>query len=478
MTDTRKCKVLVVGAGPGGYVAAIRSAQLGLDTVIVEGDKAGGTCLIRGCIPSKAIIHAAERFESLRQHANEGGHMGLSLAAEPQIDMAALVDWKDAIVERLNKGVEALLKGAGAELVKGWATFTGPKKCTVETTEGPLYIEAENVIIATGSSHIDLPFMPCDEEFVLSSTGALDLQKLPKSAAIVGGGYIGLELGCALAKLGADVTVVEGMDSILGIMDKEIRRPLEIWLKKHKVTVHTNALARGTEIKGKGASRKAHLTFEKDGEEQTIKVDKVLVTVGRSPNTKGWGLENMGVRMDTGGRFIRIDRQSRTNVPGVYAIGDVAGEPMLAHKASAQGEMVAEILAGHNRSFDKVAIPAIVFTEPEIVSVGLSPDEAKDRGEEVITGKFPLAANGRALTLEAEKTAGFIRVTARESDHVILGIQAVGSHVAELHGEFVLALEMGALLEDIADTVHAHPTMTEAFHEGVLKTLGHAIHSV
>ena len=478
MTDTRKCKVLVVGAGPGGYVAAIRSAQLGLDTVIVEGDKAGGTCLIRGCIPSKAIIHAAERFESLRQHANEGGHMGLSLAAEPQIDMAALVDWKDAIVERLNKGVEALLKGAGAELVNGWATFTGPKKCTVETTEGPLDIEAENVIIATGSSHIDLPFMPCDEEFVLSSTGALDLQKLPKSAAIVGGGYIGLELGCALAKLGTDVTVVEGMDSILGIMDKEIRRPLEIWLKKHKVTVHTNALARGTEIKGKGASRKAHLTFEKDGEEQTIKVDKVLVTVCRSPNTKGWGLENMGVRMDTGGRFIRIDRQSRTNVPGVYAIGDVAGEPMLAHKASAQGEMVAEILAGHNRSFDKVAIPAIVFTEPEIVSVGLSPDEAKDRGEEIITGKFPLAANGRALTLEAEKTAGFIRVTARESDHVILGIQAVGSHVAELHGEFVLALEMGALLEDIADTVHAHPTMTEAFHEGVLKTLGHAIHSV
>ena len=478
MTDTRKCKVLVVGAGPGGYVAAIRSAQLGLDTVIVEGDKAGGTCLIRGCIPSKAIIHAAERFESLRQHANEGGHMGLSLAAEPQIDMAALVDWKDAIVERLNKGVEALLKGAGAELVKGWATFTGPKKCTVETTEGLLDIEAENVIIATGSSHIDLPFMPCDEEFVLSSTGALDLQKLPKSAAIVGGGYIGLELGCALAKLGTDVTVVEGMDSILGIMDKEIRRPLEIWLKKHKVTVHTNALARGTEIKGKGASRKAHLTFEKDGEEQTIKVDKVLVTVGRSPNTKGWGLENMGVRMDTGGRFIRIDRQSRTNVPGVYAIGDVAGEPMLAHKASAQGEMVAEIIAGQNRSFDKVAIPAIVFTEPEIVSVGLSPDEAKDRGEEVITGKFPLAANGRALTLEAEKTAGFIRVTARESDHVILGIQAVGSHVAELHGEFVLALEMGALLEDIADTVHAHPTMTEAFHEGVLKTLGHAIHSV
>ena len=475
--EVRKCQVLVVGAGPGGYVAAIRAGQLGLDTVIVEGDKAGGTCLIRGCIPSKALIHAADRFESLQQHASDGGHMGISVSGEAEVDMAALVSWKDAIVERLNKGVEALLKAAGVDLVKGWATFTGPKKCCVDTKEGIVEFEAENVIIATGSSHIDLPFMPCDEEFILSSTGTLDLQNLPKSAAIIGGGYIGLELGCALAKLGTDITVIEGLDSILAIMDKEIRRPLEIWLKQHKVTVHLKALARGAEIKGKGASRKVHMTFEKGGEEHTIKVDKVLVTVGRRPNTKGWGLENMGVRMDTGGRFIRIDRKCRTNVPGVYAIGDVAGEPMLAHKASAQGEMVAEILAGHERQFDKVAIPAIVFTEPEIVSVGLTPDEAKERGEEIIIGKFPLAANGRALTLEAEKTGGFIRVTARESDHVILGVQAVGSHVAELHSEFILALEMGALLEDIADTVHAHPTMTEAFHEAALKTLGHAIHS-
>ena len=318
--------------------------------------------------------------------------------------------------------------------------------------------------------------MPCDEEFILSSTGMLDLKELPKSVAIVGGGYIGLELGCALTKLGTEVTVIEGLDEVLSIMDKEIRRPLERWLKMRKVKIHTKALARGAEIKGKGASRKVHLRYEKDGEEQSIKVDKVLVTVGRRPNSKGWGVENMGIRMDSSGNFIRIDRKCRTSASGVYAIGDVAGEPMLAHKASSQGEMVAEIIAGHNREFDKVAIPAIVFTEPEIVSVGLTPDEAKNLGEEVITGKFPLAANGRALTLEAEKTGGFIRVTARKSDHVILGIQAVGSHVAELSGEFVLALEMGALLEDIADTVHAHPTMTESFHESVLKTLGHAIH--
>tara|TARA_A100001037_G_scaffold87638_1_gene79529 strand:- start:2758 stop:4194 length:1437 start_codon:yes stop_codon:yes gene_type:complete len=476
MSESRKCQVLVVGAGPGGYVAGIRSAQLGLETVVVEGDKAGGTCLIRGCIPSKAIIHAAERFEALKEHSSEGGHMGLSVEGEPEVDMSALISWKDSIVGRLNKGVEGLLKAAGAELVKGWARFEGPKNCVVETGDSEVSIEAENVIIATGSSHIDLPFMPCDEEFILSSTGALDLQRLPKSVAIVGGGYIGLELGCALAKLGSKITVVEGMGSILAIMDKEIRRPLELWLKKHNVEVHTEALARGAQIKGKGASRKVELTFEKDGEEEKIKVDKVLVTVGRSPNTKGWGLENMGVRMDPSGRFIRTDRQCRTSVPGVYAIGDVSGEPMLAHKASAEGEMVAEIIAGHKREFDKVAIPAIVFTEPEIVSVGLTPEEAEGRGEEIIVGKFPLAANGRALSIEAEKTGGFIRVTARESDHVILGVQAVGSHVAELHAEFVLALEMGALLEDVAGTVHAHPTMAESFHEGVLKTLGHAIH--
>ena len=476
MADSRKCQVLVIGAGPGGYVAGIRAAQLGLDTIVVEGDKAGGTCLIRGCIPSKAIIHAAERFESLRQHSADGGHMGLSVKGEAEVDMVGLVSWKDSIVDRLNKGVEGLLKAAGADLIKGWANFDGPKSCTVDSSSGSVRIEAENVIIATGSSHIDLPFMPCDEEFVLSSSGALDLESLPKSVAIVGGGYIGLELGCALAKLGSEITVVEGMSSVLAIMDKEIRRPLELWLKKHKVSVHTDALARGVEIKGRGASKKAELTFEKEGTEHKVKVDKVLVTVGRKPNTKGWGLENTGVRMDGSGRFIRTDRQCRTSVPGVYAIGDVSGEPMLAHKASAEGEMVAEIIAGHKREFDKIAIPAIVFTEPEIVSVGLTPDEAEERGEEIIVGKFPLAANGRALSLEAEKTGGFIRVTARESDHVILGVQAVGSHVAELHSEFVLALEMGALLEDVAGTVHAHPTMSEAFHESVLKTLGHAIH--
>ena len=296
MTEIRKCQVLIIGAGPGGYVAGIRAGQLGLDTIVVEGDKSGGTCLIRGCIPSKAMIHAAERFESLSKHSSENGHMGITISSEPVLDMPSLISWKDSIVERLNKGVESLLKGAGVDLVRGWATFTGPKRCTVKTSEGDIEIEAENVIIATGSSHIDLPFMPCDEEFILSSTGALELDSLPSKVAIVGGGYIGLELGCALSKLGSEVTVIEGMDCVLGIFDKELRRPLEIWLKKHGVSIHTNSLAKSAEVKGRGASKKVELSFEKDGELQSIKVDKVLVTVGRKPNTKDWGLETMGVR--------------------------------------------------------------------------------------------------------------------------------------------------------------------------------------
>jgi len=471
--DDISCQVLVVGAGPGGYVAAIRAAQLGLDTVIVEGDKAGGTCLIRGCIPSKALIHAAERMDHLAQHVD--GHMGMKIDGSVSLNMGELVSWKDEIVTKLNKGVEHLLKNAGAKLVSGWATFKDAKHCTVETKDGPVNIEAENVILATGSIPIELPFMKFDEEYICSSTGALDLDALPERVAVIGGGYIGLELGIALRRLGSEVTVIEGMDKVLAIFDDELRRPLTTWLRKNGVTTHVNCLAQGAEVK----DGKVILTWkDEDGEMQSENFDKVLVTVGRRPNTRGWGLEKMGLRMDADERFIRIDDQCKTSMRGVYAIGDVSGEPMLAHRASAQGEMVAEIIAGHKRSFDPVAIPAIVFTEPEIICVGLTPDEAKEAGEEIIIGKFPLAANGRALTMEAEKTGGFVRVVAREEDHVILGVQATGSHVSELSGEFTLALEMGAVLEDIAGTIHAHPTMSESFHEGVLKTLGHAIHTV
>jgi dihydrolipoamide dehydrogenase len=310
---------------------------------------------------------------------------------------------------------------------------------------------------------------------VISSREALDLDEKVEHLVVIGGGYIGLELGIVHRMLGSKVTIIEAMDSVLPLFDKELRRPLEIFLKKNKITVNTGVFAKGVE----DADGKTKVNFigkdEKDDSKmKSVIADKVLVTVGRKPRTDG--LAPTGVALDDNG-FVKVNERCETNMRGVYAIGDVcnSGE-MLAHVASFQGEMVAEIIAGEDRVFAPVAVPAIVFTEPEIVSVGLSPDEAKDAGHPVIVGKFPLAANGRSLTQEAEKNGGFVRVVAREDDHRILGVQAVGSHVSELVGEWTLAIEMGALLEDIAATIHAHPTMTEMTHEAVLATLGRAIH--
>ena len=474
--ETKKCQVLVIGAGPGGYVAAIRAGQLGLKTIIVEGEKAGGTCLIRGCIPSKALIHAAHKFHDLAKHAAKDGHMGISIPGPAELNMADLVGWKENIVNRLNKGVEHLLKNAGAELITGWAEFQDAKTVKIGEGKDAIIVQADHVILANGSVPIELPFMPYDEH-VISSREALSLENLPDHVAIVGGGYIGLELGITFRMLGSEVTVVEAMDSVLPIFDKELRRPLEIAIKKQKIKTHLGVFAKGTEATKDG---RVQLNFidknEKDDKKmQHVVVDKVLVTVGRKPNSAS--LAPTGVALDERG-FVKVNDRCETNMKGVYAIGDVcnSGE-MLAHVASFQGEMVAEIIAGKKRAYDPVAVPAIVFTEPEIVSVGLSPEEAKAAGHPVIIGKFPLGANGRALTQEAEKSAGFIRVCAREDDHRILGIQGVGTHISELVGEWTLALEMGALLEDIAGTIHAHPTMTEMTHEAVLATLGHAIHS-
>lgn len=465
----KTCKVLVVGAGPGGYVAAIRAGQLGLDTIIVEADKPGGSCLNRGCIPSKAMIHAATRFEELSRHAGDG-HMGIRIDSQPQLNMAGVVAWKDGIVKKLNTGIAALLKKAGVERVTGWATFRNGKTCDVKTAEGTVTISAEHVILANGSVSTELPFMPYEGN-VISSTEALDLQDLPQNLVVVGAGYIGLEMGMAFRKLGANVTFIEALDRILPIYDKEMTRPIEMWLKKHKVDVHLGAKAKGV-VEKKG---KTYLQYtDAKGNDQEILADKVLVTVGRKPNTQGWGLETMCVDMN--GPFVKVDKQCRTSMKNVWAIGDLVGEPLLAHKASAQGEMVAEIIAGERRVFDPVAIPAVCFTEPEIVGVGLTPDEAKAEGIEVTIGKFPFAASGRALAMDAGSDGGFARITARKDNHVIIGIHAVGAHVAELSGEFALALEMGARLEDLAGTIHVHPTLTEGTFEAALATLGHAIH--
>jgi dihydrolipoamide dehydrogenase len=458
------CKLLVIGAGPGGYVCAIRAGQLGIDTVIVEEKRPGGTCLNVGCIPSKAVIHAADEFHIAAEASRGASPVGISLAS-PAIDLKKTIAWKDNIVGRLTTGVSGLLKKAKVKSVEGRARFRDGKTVEVETSTGTQIIRAENIVIATGSQPVELPNLPFGGK-VMSSTEALALTKLPEKIAVIGAGYIGLELGTAFAKLGAQVTIVEALDRILPLYDKELVRPVEKRLGELGIELLLSAKAKG--LSGTGAL----LVETADGSEQKIEADAILVTVGRKPATENWGREELVLDMD--GRFVRIDDECRTSMRGIFAIGDVTGEPMLAHRAMAQGEMVAEIVAGHKRSWDKVAIAAVCFTDPEIVSVGLSPDQAKAAGREIKTAQFPFTANGRAMSMADE--AGFVRVVARADNHLVLGIQAVGRGVSELSAAFGLALEMGARLEDIAGTIHAHPTQGEALQEAALRTLGHALH--
>ena len=459
------CKLLVIGAGPGGYVCAIRAGQLGIDTVIVESTKLGGSCLNVGCIPSKAMIHVAEEFEKAAHAAAGKTPFGLT-AAEPKLDLKQAVAWKDGIVQRLNNGVAGLLRKAKVKIVHGKARFRDGKTVVVESETGPKTIRAETIVIATGSMPVELPFMRFGGT-VISSTQALSLAEVPKRLVVVGGGYIGLELGTAFAKLGAKVTVVEAQARILPLYDAELTGPVAKSLAALGVTVLTGAKALGLSAKGDGLRVETQ-----DGRETLLPADKILVTVGRAPATADLGLEELVLDMD--GRFIRVGERCETTMRGIFAIGDVTGEPMLAHRAMAQGEMVAEIVSGQKRAWDKRCIPAICFTDPEIVCAGLSPEEAKRAGVETRIGLFPFAANGRAMTRHGEQ--GFVRIVAQAGTNLVLGVQAVGSGVSELSAAFGLAIEMGARLEDIAGTIHAHPTLGEGFQEAALKALGHAIH--
>jgi dihydrolipoamide dehydrogenase len=461
MAETRHAKVLVLGGGVGGYVAALRAAQLGLDTVLVEGGRLGGTCLIRGCIPSKALIHAAGRY------AEAAGGSALGITAAPTLDLKKTIAWKDGIVDRLNSGVAGLLARAKIPVIAGWASFSDAKTCTVETKGGPVTLTAEHVILAAGSEAVPLPMLSFGGN-VISSTEALNIAVLPKHLAVVGAGYIGLELGIAFRKLGAEVTIIEMADRILPRYDAPLTRPVRRWLERNKVTLHLGAKVAGIDGDGRLAIETAR------ADKLALAADKTLVTVGRRPRTEGWGLEAMGLEMD--GRFVKIDDQCRTAMRNVWAIGDLVGDPMLAHKASAQGAMVAEIIAGHRRHFDPASVAAICFTEPEIVVAGLSPDEAKAAGEDIVTGQFPFSASGRAMTLEAGEDGGFVRIVARQNDGRVLGIQAVGRGIAELAGEFAHALAMGAVLEDIAGTIHVHPTLGESLGEAALVALGRGLH--
>lgn len=459
-----KCKLLVIGAGPGGYVTAIRAGQLGLDTIIVDANALGGTCLNVGCIPSKALIHAAEEFD-IAQHFSGENDLGIS-TSKPSMDLAKTVAWKDGIVKRLTGGVGGLLKKSKVRIVPGRASFLDGKSVEVTHEDGDQTIHAENIVIATGSAPVELPFLPFGGK-VMSSTEALAQNKIPSRLAVIGAGYIGLELGMAYAKLGSKVTIIEAMDAILPSYDAELTKPVMKRLEGLGVKLQLGARAKGL------STDKKHLEYQNsDGKAAKAAIDKVLVTVGRKPVTENWGRETLALDME--GQFIKIDEKCRTSMRGIFAIGDVTGEPMLAHRAMAQGEMVAEIVAGHARVWDKVAIPAVCFTDPELVTAGLSPEEAKAAGFDIKTALFPFAANGRAMSMQAED--GFVRIVARADNHLVLGVQAVGKGVSELATAFGLALEMGARLEDIAGTIHAHPTQGEALQEAALRALGHALH--
>ncbi|TAN10888.1 MAG: dihydrolipoyl dehydrogenase [Burkholderiaceae bacterium] len=457
-------KLLVIGAGPGGYVAAIRAGQLKVPTVLVEGAQVGGTCLNIGCIPSKALIHAARAFEQAVQQAGKSP-IGIRVQ-KPTLDIAQTVHWKDGIVKKLTGGVSALCRKAGVEVVQGWARVDDGKTVTVQTKDGEsVRIRCEHLLIATGSEPTEIPTMPFGGA-VISSTEALSPTEVPKRLVVVGAGYIGLELGMAYRKLGSEVTVVEMAPQILPRYDAELTKPVLDALKHQGITLHLGYSvegydkARGVHVRGGGA------------DEFALPADRVLVAVGRKPHVQGFGLEGLQLSMD--GRHIAVDARCSTSMNGVWAIGDVTGEPMLAHRAMAQGVVVAEQIAGEKRRFEPMAIPAVCFTDPEIVVVGHTPESAKEAGIDAIHAQFPFAANGRAMTLES--TVGFVRVVARRDNHLILGWHAVGADVSELSAAFGQSIEMGARLEDVADTIHAHPTLGEAVQEAALRALGHALH--
>ncbi|WP_334004006.1 dihydrolipoyl dehydrogenase [Burkholderia gladioli] len=464
MSEPINTTLLVIGGGPGGYVAAIRAAQLGVPTVLVERARLGGTCLNIGCIPSKALIHAAEEFDKARHYAKESP-LGISVAS-PAIDIGRTVAWKDGIVARLTGGIGTLMKRHGVEVLRGQARVIDGKTVEVAREGGePLRVRGEHLLLAAGSEPVALPSMPFGG-IVQSSTEALSPSSLPRRLVVVGAGYIGLELAIAYRKLGVEVAVVEAQARILPAWDEALTKPVAASLGKLGIALHLER-----KVLGLNASGDAVRIQDAAGAEHALPADRVLVAVGRRPRTQGWGLE--ALQLDREGHALKIDDQCRTSMRNVWAIGDLTGEPMLAHRAMAQGEMVAEIVSGKRRRFMPAAIPAVCFTDPEVVSVGLAPHDAATP-EDALVASFPLSVNSRAMTLESSD--GFVRVVARRDDHLILGWQAVGRGVSELSAAFAQSLEMGARLEDVGGTIHAHPTLGEAVMEAALRALGHALH--
>ncbi|WP_367305827.1 dihydrolipoyl dehydrogenase [Alicyclobacillus acidocaldarius] len=458
-------EVLVIGAGPGGYVAAIRAAQLGKSVTIVDKAELGGVCLNRGCIPSKALISAAHHYEA----AKESPFPGIETTAT--FDFKKVQEWKQSVVNKMTSGVQQLLKGNKVNVIHGEAFFTKPNEVRVMQENGSQRLQFQHCILATGSRPIELKNLPLGKR-VIDSTGALSLDHVPKRLVVVGGGYIGIELGQTFAKFGSQVTIIEGLDSILALFDKQMVRLVEKNLKKYNVQIETNALAQGVEETEDGVK----LTYkDKDGNEKTIEADYVLVTVGRRPNTDEIGLQDAGIELTDKG-LVKVDQQCRTTNPNVFAIGDIVPGPALAHKASYEGKVAAEVIAGKPSIVDYRCIPSVVFSDPEMASVGLTEEEAKKEYGQVAVGRFPYAANGRATALNA--TDGFIKLVANKENGVLVGAQVVGVEASNIIAELGLAIEMSATLEDIALTIHAHPTLGEMVMEAAEVGLGEPIHII
>ncbi|EII2710018.1 dihydrolipoyl dehydrogenase [Staphylococcus pseudintermedius] len=459
-TDT-----IVIGAGPGGYVAAIRAAQLGQKVTIVEKGNLGGVCLNVGCIPSKALLNVSHRFEQ----AQHGADLGIT-AENVSLNFDKVQSFKGSVVSKLTGGVESLLKGNKVEIVRGEAYFVDEHSLRVMDDKSAQTYNFKNAIVATGSRPIQIP----NFEFggrILDSTGALNLQEVPKKLVVVGGGYIGSELGTAYANFGTEVTILEGAKEILGGFEKQMVAPVKKEMKAKGMIIETEALAKSAEETDNGVK----VTYEVKGEEKTIEADYVLVTVGRRPNTDELGLEEVGVKLTDRG-LVEVDKQSRTSVDSIYAIGDIVPGLPLAHKASYEAKVAAEAIAGQNSEVDYIGMPAVCFTEPELAQVGYTEAQAKEEGLDIKASKFPYQANGRALSLN--DTNGFVKLVTLKEDDTLIGAQVVGTNASDVIAELGLAIEAGMNAEDIALTVHAHPTLGEMSMEAAEKALGLPIHTM
>ncbi|MCZ6597512.1 MAG: dihydrolipoyl dehydrogenase [Planctomycetota bacterium] len=457
-------RVIVIGAGPAGYVCAIRLAQLGHKVTVVEKEYLGGTCLNVGCIPSKAMIAAGNLLEKI----GRASVMGITVEGVA-LDVGKLVGWKDGIVAKLTGGVGTLFEQNGVEHVLGTARIVDKNTVEIRGKGGTDKLTCDDLVIATGSVPSSIPGFDIDEDRVWSSTGALVPQEVPGHLLVIGAGYIGLELGILYRRLGSEVTIVEFTPSALPGQDPDCVKVIERSMKKQKIKLITETGAKSYE----STNGKSFVKLEGKGGEDTIECDQILCTVGRRPYSDGLGLENVGLTADEQG-FIAIDKQMRTAVPNVYAIGDIAGQPMLAHKGSREGLVAAAVIAGKPEEFDNRCCPAVIFTSPEIASVGLLEKDAIEQGHEIVTGRFPFAASGRAMSLL--ETEGFVKIVADAKTDEVLGVHMVGPEVTELIAECALAIEMHATVEDIARTIHAHPTLPEAVMEAAEAVHKAAVH--